>query len=437
MIKTGKPGPKKGRLAYPDYFQKTRKDIRNLPFRTLIKFIRSEEVNIDLGDYISVRRIVDYIIATDYKKEILEAARKVMLDISFPELGEEPLEFEQLGFKKTTPPFFLGALFETLPEPIAVELFWQKYSLDKNAGRSLLRFSRPGKAVQFIRALERSDPKETARLIQLMQDHSGIINYEFRRYGVGRLMEQLPPSISPQIKAKAEKVPPEPRPPIESLPKKPAPPIRSAPKTARKKAPKKKKAIKPRSSGVPKYFEKWQARISQQLLEDHLAAIKKDGAAIAKDSRYNVMHILGIVIGTDFEPQVMAAARDVLAHITVYRKTKDWPFIRFGFSLPLRPFYLGALFELLPQATAVKVFKSEFLQEGEFYGSDFIMAGRGLMRFSAADEAAEFIDALNKNTRIDLEKFLPRFLNNHDVRGYQFRRYEAEDLLSAFEDLID
>lgn len=413
MVKIGKPGPINGVPRYPNSFQKIRNDYERTPLHTIIFHIRDEITRISKDDYRSVKRMVEYIIASDYKHEVLDAARKVMLYISSDELEENP--FGKMNFEETPEPFYLGALFDALPQPIAVRLFWRQYSLDKresvwqaakNAGETLLRFSDPVKAAEFMLALNQDDRKGALELVRDLQALNPIKEYKFRNYEVWRLLKELPTKIFPKVEAKLKK----------------------KPQKARKKTQKKKKAKKPKPSHPPRP-NKDLIKIGQKRLETNLADVKEYADTIGEGYRPVAFHILEIVAGTDFHPEILTAARKALFPIEFYRKNAtDQPFQAFGFP-PLNPaFYLGSLFELLRPSTAVDVFKAEFLKGGEFFKSAFIIAGRSLLRFSAPNEAAKFARALGRNTNIDLKGFFPRCQNNYNIRDYPSRRYDVEDL---------
>ncbi|MEE8638488.1 MAG: hypothetical protein V3T21_05545 [Candidatus Margulisiibacteriota bacterium] len=414
MIKTGKTtGSINGVPRYPNSFLKIQKDIERTPLHTRVFHIRDETAEISQGKYVSVARIVNVIIASDYKFEVLDAARKVMLYISSDKLDMKP--FEKMGFVKTPEPFFLGALFEVLPQPIAVELFWRQYSLDKresawlaqkNAGETLLCFSEPVKAAEFMLALNQADRKGALEILGDLQKLIPIKKGEFRNYKVERLLKELPTKIFPKVEAKPKK----------------------KPQKAGKKTQKKKKEKKTKLPHPP-LPNKDLIKISQKRPETNLADVKEYADTIREGYRSVAFHILEIVVGTDFHPEIMTAARKALFPIEFYRKNAtDRPFQAFGFP-PFNPaFYLGALFELLRPSTAVDVFKAEFLKEGEFYKKAFIIAGKSLLRFSAPNEAAKFARALGRNTNIDLERFFPRCQNNYNIRDYPSRRYDVEDL---------
>jgi len=431
MVKTGKPV--NARLKYPDYFWPVMKEIRTIPILSRIHFINNECLQIQRGQYISVKRIVEYIIAADYNKKCLEAARDAMIYISPHKLTDEP--FERLNFEKTTNPFYLGVLFETLPEPIAVQLFWKRYAFDRegsltearnNAMKTLLRFSQPLKAAPFILALHNINPQETSEIVQEMLLSTSIAKYKFRRYEVKYLLMELPNGVFPGINKKAKKLP-EPSFPVIAYrtipeeriaPKKPA----SKRKIRKKKTRKEIKAKKSKTSEAP--------------LKNHLAAIQEHADSIKGGSQEVVWRILKRVISADYDPRIMAAAREALAPITTYdRDRNDWLFKTYGSKFHDVPFHLGVLFELFPRETAVQIFKMEFLRSGKLDKRAFLRAGQGFLRFSTPKEAAKFIKVLGEKTGINIKCLLQRFLKNYEVCGYQSRRYEAEDLLSAFENL--
>jgi len=405
MVKVNKPAPVNEALKCPRFFWRTRNDIRVIPLHTRVFFIRNESSEINLGEYVSVKRIVDYVIASDYDAKVLEAAREAMLYVSPHKLAEDP--FEQLGFEETPAPFFLGALFESLPEPIAVRLFWKRYALDKKksaaealdyAGQTLLRFSDVLKAAQFVLALRKMDPETTNEIVRAMLQSGPVRGYEFKRYEARRLLMELPSTIFPAVKAETRKARPVP---------------------------------------VPKHFAVKHRRFSELSHQDFLDSISDFAAAIAGGEQASVLPVLQIVISGGYSPKLLAAARRAFLPITSYRRKEgEVPFKAFGFYGKSAPYFLGPLFELLPEAVAVKVFKAEILDMGNSYTATLKKAGRTLLRFSSAKAAAKFIRALRKSTDFDFNKFLSRCQRNYHVSGYRYRRYEVDAILLALGNLM-
>jgi hypothetical protein len=413
MVKTGKPRPVNVMPRYPNSFQKIERDIRLTPLHTRIFHIRDEAAKISGGDYFSVKRIVDNIIAADYKKEVMDAAREVMLYISSDKLEVNP--FDKMNFEETPEPFYLGALFEVLPQPIAVELFWKQYSPDKkdpaqlaskNACETLLRFSKPVKAAEFMLALNQVNRKGALELVDDLLTLDSIQEYKFRNYEVRLLLRELPKKIFPQVGAKPKK----------------------KPQKAGKKSQKKKRAKKTKASHPPR-LPNTLIEISRKRIETNLSDLNQYADNIREGYRPVVFHVLEIVTGMDFDPRIMTAAREALFPIKSYQKMEtDRPFQAFGFPSSSPTFYVGALFELLRPSTAVSVFRTEFLKEGDFFESAYRTAGKGLLRFSTVGEVVKFARALEENTNLDLFRFLTRCQNSKDIRDYPHRRYEVEHL---------
>ena len=80
-------------------------------------------------------------------------------------------------------------------------------------------------------------------------------------------------------------------------------------------------------------------------------------------------YLLDVVIGSNFQKEIVVAAKNALEPIATYEKGSR-PFAQLGFILKIRmPYYVGALFELLPQETALAAFKAEYLGLPQHYAS--------------------------------------------------------------------
>jgi hypothetical protein len=417
MTKASRPGPRKITLQYADYVRNMQRELGNTPVNTCVLYIRSYGADIKSGKYFNVKRIIEYVIGSGYKEKVIEAARKALADISPEKLVENP--FKRFGYEKRVEPSILGTLFEVLPQAMAVRLFLEKYLLDKktsileasdNAGQTLLSFSAPDQAARFFKALKQKGPKEADQIIQDMGNYKTIYEYRYLRYEVNKLFKKLELPLIPASKSR--------------------PKARKTAKTARKKTSKRKKAP---TKGKAPITEKAPEMVKapELTLEDQLKVIDLYRDSISKNFHYVVSPLLEIVIDMDFDPQIVSAAKKALSPITSYQKTPR-PFEKFSLSGNAPPtLLLGALFELLPEATALKVFRTEFLDAGDFFQITYSKAGRSLLRFSSARKAAAFIHALIKDTGSDLEKFLLRCRKSDKIREYPHRRYEVAEMLSA------
>ena len=169
--------------------------------------------------------------------------------------------------------------------------------------------------------------------------------------------------------------------------------------------------------------------------EKRLARIQECRDQIKIRNLRMLPYLLDIVIGSNFQKEILEAAEAALESISSYEK-KGLPFEQLGFTLKIRmPHYVGALFELLPQETALTAFKAEYIGLPQHYTS----AGKGLLSFSSAKKAAEFIRALKKdkddNTRLMTEKFLKSFRNISGIRNFPWRRYDVDDVQRALKEL--
>jgi len=188
----------------------------------------------------------------------------------------------------------------------------------------------------------------------------------------------------------------------------------------------------------PKHFITRGPYLAQKKLSDLLSDIRDYGKEIKDKNNLRVVFpLLEIVNASDFQPDILEAAKKALKPIKTYKKGER-PFEQFGFILKhLRPpYYVGALFELLPEATALNVFKKEYLSLGP---PTYVRAGQSLLRFSSADKAAEFIRALKNdkddNTRLMTAKLLKSFRNMSGIRDFPWRRYDVDDVQHALKEL--
>ena len=141
--------------------------------------------------------LADIVIASNFQPKILDAAKDALAPITSYQKKERP--FEQFGFiLKIVPSYYLGALFELLPRTTALEAFKAEFlssvfSLSGyiKAGHSLLRFSSPGKAAEFARALRKYYPSKTAKFLSTFKNTMTIITYKWRRYDVDDVLRAL------------------------------------------------------------------------------------------------------------------------------------------------------------------------------------------------------------------------------------------------------
>ncbi len=135
---------------YPGYFRNTQRDLSEIPINRRQAMIWQHGKVIREGNHKPVAEIVKLVIASDFRPEILESAKKAMSRITTFEFGKPwPLEqFDMSAFYALDRPYYYGALFECLPQDIAARIYSSFYLYSKpplpvmvRGGNVLLRFS--------------------------------------------------------------------------------------------------------------------------------------------------------------------------------------------------------------------------------------------------------------------------------------------------------
>ncbi|MFC1568487.1 hypothetical protein ACFL37_02170 [Candidatus Margulisiibacteriota bacterium] len=193
--------------------------------------------------------------------------------------------------------------------------------------------------------------------------------------------------------------------------------------------------IKPTARIYPKYFKKVRSAVQDMSSFQRLSAVGRLSNKITPGERRAVLGIVALAIGSDYEPMVLTAAREALSSIETidfgrYSPLEELGFSRMG-SHHMAPFYLGALFELLPLCAGTQAFEELFpFHERDMYvkTGDYAKGGRTMLRFNNSQSAAGFYTALREMNG-PLAAKLKKKIQNKEVRTYEYRRYEAGNLL--------
>lgn len=185
----------------------------------------------------------------------------------------------------------------------------------------------------------------------------------------------------------------------------------------------------------PSYFNKKYQRINRSPIPDRIAKIRKNESKIKAKNHKAILKILEIVIASNFHARVSREAREVFSHVSEPKQGKSI-FEEYKFPPPLqRPFYLGALFELLPREMSVKLYDFEYL----LHYAEMPRALKGcqiLLRFSTSYSAARFVADLHRRFPMETNNILSGALNWDVIKIYPFRRYEVSDIFKRLGSLI-
>jgi hypothetical protein len=186
---------------------------------------------------------------------------------------------------------------------------------------------------------------------------------------------------------------------------------------------------------IPSYFVRSRKLIRQVPLELCLAKLRKHGETIKAGNYQKTADVIELVVGRDFQPEILEAAREALSSITFFKLDRVYPLRQFDLT-PLtglkRSFFLGAFFECLPRGLAVDLFHELFLWDG-YAGDATRIGGQALLCFSSAAAAADFLRAAHEQYPKLTLQLLHKTSSWKVVRNYEFRRYDASELKAAFD----
>ncbi len=188
----------------------------------------------------------------------------------------------------------------------------------------------------------------------------------------------------------------------------------------------------------PRYFKQEQRRIADLSLRFGCQQLRNT----RRSERGLTYHFIKIVVGSDFHSEIYEAAREGLKEIYGGSKAHQLKaYESFGFHRYWAPpFFLGALFELLPRKEAVELFAREYLPPTGYRNEDGMRkAGHILLRFSCPESAADFAVELlqiSRGTTDRMLKTLAFMSADKRVYGYQFRRFEPSDLFELAQSRI-
>ncbi|MFC1637568.1 hypothetical protein ACFL1W_00960 [Candidatus Margulisiibacteriota bacterium] len=168
-----------------------------------------------------------------------------------------------------------------------------------------------------------------------------------------------------------------------------------------------------------------------------LSAVGLLSNKITPGDRRAVLGIVSLVIGSDYDPLILFAAKEALSSIETIRFDRYTPLKELGFSdigsYHMAPFYLGALFESLPESAGTQAFEKLFpFHERDMYvrSGNYGRGGRTMLRFNTPQSAAGFTEALSERNE-PLAAKLKMKIQMREVRTYDYRRYEVDTLLRA------
>jgi hypothetical protein len=144
-----------------------------------------------------------------------------------------------------------------------------------------------------------------------------------------------------------------------------------------------------------------------------------------------VSTLVTLVIGSDFLPRILTAAKAAMEPITETKPTWSRPFAQFNMTARNkmeRPFYLGALFECLPAKTSQKMFDRLYLFHYPISSTLLTFTGHTLLRFNSSESAKEFAIGLYRIKPKEIKQLLCSITENREISGWRPRRYEAKEL---------
>jgi hypothetical protein len=185
----------------------------------------------------------------------------------------------------------------------------------------------------------------------------------------------------------------------------------------------------------PSYFNKKYESINRFSIPERAAEIRRHEKKIKAKNHKPVSNILELVIASNYHVRVARAAREVFSHIAALEEGRC-SFEEYKFSQYMqRSLFLGALFELLPRETSVRLYDAEFLS----YYEDMPRALKGgqiLLRFSTSHSAARFVADLLQRSPMETNRILSAASNWDVIKIYPFRRYEVSDIFKRLGSLI-
>jgi hypothetical protein len=152
-------------------------------------------------------------------------------------------------------------------------------------------------------------------------------------------------------------------------------------------------------------------------------------SAILDEDFSAVRKIVQLVATSNFEAQILDAARAAVRMIKPWHIDLKQNYRPFGFKRTVYPFQLGLLYEMLDRRIALPLFKQNFL---DFITQDKILEGnQTLLCFSSALEAASFALKLWQEYPAQTDRLLSR--DSKERRKYPFRGYERDVFKSLFD----
>jgi hypothetical protein len=193
MVKTsGIPGT---RQKFPIHFALRLLRLAKPPLPATLDSIRQQAAAIGNGDYRPVFKLMEKVVANDFRPEICQAAAEVLALIARP-ADDIDLPLGRFGFQQGRPSaFLLGAFYELLPRPLAQKIFLRQFQpgfafvtdTKRTSGEALLCFSGAKRAAEFIQSLCDAKLMTGDQFLAVLSCTS---DYRFRRYDLAALVSQ-------------------------------------------------------------------------------------------------------------------------------------------------------------------------------------------------------------------------------------------------------
>jgi len=185
---------------------------------------------------------------------------------------------------------------------------------------------------------------------------------------------------------------------------------------------------------VPQHFAVTAITITQLPAKHRLALVRREVEAVKTGDHKKVAEIVKVVVGSDFDPAVVTAARKAMEPITSIKYDRHHPLEQFGLTNRTKmnwSYSLGAFFECLPRKLGTDIYRELYLYNG-YWPYRVRVGGQALLGFSCVQSAADFLLALfEKAPDLTLLR-LHQTGTCKVVRTYEFRRYDASALAAAF-----